>query len=376
MNTLRETPASLPETPPPVRQCAACRLPSGPPAEGTLYLSPPAAEPLASMRAFLTAAGVTVAEPQPGLLAVPFDRSLLDRLAAELPAAFSDTEASGTRALVVPAGRSASLAEFMNTRPLGTVLAEVRVGWLTELLREERLVTHFQPIVSAGRPGEVFAYECLTRGQAADGRLIPPAELFGAARVAELMFPLDRAARLTAIRSAAREGVSARLFINFNPSSIYTPAFCLQSTFRAAEQSNFDPSKIVFEVVESEQVVDTAHLLRILDVYRKAGFAVALDDVGAGYNSLNLLARLRPDYVKLDMGLVRGVDADPYKGSVAGKLLEMCRDVGARSVVEGVESAGEWEWAKEHRADFVQGYFFGRPAARPAAPEAVPAASR
>jgi EAL domain-containing protein (putative c-di-GMP-specific phosphodiesterase class I) len=169
---------------------------------------------------------------------------------------------------------------------------------------------------------------------------------------------------MTAIRSAASGLVPdrARLFVNFNPSSIYTPLFCLRSTFEAVESAGLNPARVVFEVVESEDVRDTEHLLGILGVYRKAGFAVALDDVGAGYSSLNLLARLRPDYVKLDMGLTRGVDTDPYKAQVVGKLLEMARGLGVLTVVEGVETVGEWEWARAHQADYVQGYLFARPA--------------
>ena len=106
------------------------------------------------------------------------------------------------------------------------------------------------------------------------------------------------------------------------------------------EDAGIDPGRVVFEVVESDEVRDTAHLLDILSTYRAAGFRVALDDVGAGYSSLGLLARLRPDFVKLDMGLVRGVDADPYKAQVAGKLVEMARGLGVETVVERVETAG------------------------------------
>ena len=95
---------------------------------------------------------------------------------------------------------------------------------------------------------------------------------------------------------------------------------------------------------------------------------MALDDVGAGYNSLTLLTRLRPDFVKLDMELTRGVDRDRYKARVVGKLLEMARDIGARTVVEGVETDGEWVWARAHGADFVQGYLFARPATPPPVP--------
>lgn len=113
---------------------------------------------------------------------------------------------------------------------------------------------------------------------------------------------------------------------------------------------------------------DVDHLLGILSFYRRAGFRVALDDLGAGYSSLNLLARLRPDFVKLDMELIRGIDVDPYKAVVVDKLLDLAREVGAISVVEGVETEGEWRWAEAHGADLVQGFLCARPQADPPKP--------
>lgn len=355
--------------------CRTCRvLPVAAPSDGTLFLSPPAAEPADSLRQHLGAVGCRVVEPQPGMLAVTLTPGLLDRLADEVGGRLSETEAQGTRALVVAAGVTPTLADFMNTQPLGTLLAGVRSRWLVDLLREERLETHFQPIVAAADPTVPFAYECLVRGRDGAGRLIAPRELFTAARTADLLFHLDRAARMSAIRCAARERVAARLFVNFMPASIYTPAYCLRTTFAAVEKAGFDPGRVVFEVVESEEVKDTDHLLDILRVYRAAGFRVALDDVGAGYSSLNLLTRLRPDYVKLDMQLTRGVDRDPYKAEVVRHLLDMARGLGVETVVEGVETEGEWAWAVAHGADYLQGYLFAKPAAVPPLPR-VPAVS-
>ena len=95
---------------------------------------------------------------------------------------------------------------------------------------------------------------------------------------------------------------------------------------------------------------------------------MALDDLGAGYSSLNLLARLRPDFVKLDMQLIRGIDEDPYKAVVVEKMLDLAREIGAVSVVEGVETEGEWRWAEAHRADLAQGFYCARPVGDPPRP--------
>jgi EAL domain-containing protein (putative c-di-GMP-specific phosphodiesterase class I) len=236
------------------------------------------------------------------------------------------------------------------------------------MLAEDRLETHFQPIVSAADPASVFGYECLLRGREPGGELVFPGRLFSTAREAELLFQLDRAARVAAIRGAHTHGLTCRVFANFNPTAIYDAAYCLRTTIREVEQCRLRPDQVVFEVVETDEVRDASHLLRILEVYRNAGFQVALDDLGSGYGSLGLLARLRPDYVKLDMELIRNVDQDPYKAQVASKLLELARELGVTTIAEGIETRAEWEWCRSHGADFVQGYLFARPAAPPPLP--------
>jgi EAL domain-containing protein (putative c-di-GMP-specific phosphodiesterase class I) len=352
--------------------CTKCRtVPAGPPSAGVIYLCPPVDELVGPLARALGRTGFPVTNPSPDMWAVQFVNGELDSLAAVLSSALTGPELAGIQGLILPSGRQPTTRDYMSTRPLETLLSEVQCRWLGDVLRHSRLETHFQPIVPTGEPDDVFAYECLIRGRGVNGNLIPPGELFKAARTADLLFQLDRQARLTAIRAAIEHRVTSRLFLNFNPSSIYTPSACLRTTFQAVEEAGITPDQITFEVVESEEITDTAHLLGILNVYREAGFGVALDDVGAGYSSLNLLARLRPDYVKLDMGLTRGVDKDPYKARVAMKLLEMARDLGVRTVVEGVETISEWEWAKEHGADYVQGYLFARPAAAPPIPKSL-----
>lgn len=236
-------------------------------------------------------------------------------------------------------------------------------------MREERLTTHFQPIVEAGDPGgEVFAYECLLRGLDADGDLVNPGDMFEEAEAAGLLFNLDREARVTAIRRAAEYGVESNIFINFNPTSIYDPTYCLRSTMKVFEEVELRPEKVVFEITEGQRVKDVRDLLNIVDFYRDAGFRIALDDLGAGYNSLSLLSKLRPDFVKLDIDLVRDVGVDPYKTKVADKILEMANSLNVAVVAEGVESVQEYDWLNEHGADYLQGYLFARPASPPPLP--------
>ena len=124
-------------------------------------------------------------------------------------------------------------------------------------------------------------------------------------------------------------------------------------------------SQVVFEITESERLPAVKHLQRIVQFYREEGFQVALDDVGAGYSSLNVLVQLKPDFVKLDMGLVRDVDRDPAKAIVARKLIETVKELELATIAEGIERVEELEWVRERGADFAQGYFFARPAVPP-----------
>jgi EAL domain-containing protein (putative c-di-GMP-specific phosphodiesterase class I) len=98
------------------------------------------------------------------------------------------------------------------------------------------------------------------------------------------------------------------------------------------------------------------------------GFRFALDDMGAGYSGLNLVHQLRPDFIKLDMALVRGVHRDRYKAVITEMVLELARRLGIRTIAEGVEEPGELEWLRAHGVDFVQGYLIAKPASPPPAP--------
>jgi EAL domain-containing protein (putative c-di-GMP-specific phosphodiesterase class I) len=294
-------------------------------------------------------------------------RPLVDALDETL----SEAEQLDARARFRQAAESVQGSLFSSER-LRSFMSRVRDGWLLRVLAENQLTAHFQPIVAAAHPEQVYAYECLLRGRL-DGQLVYPGKLLDAAKRMDALFQLDRRAREAAIRTAANHNIQQKIFINFTPTAIYDPEYCLRSTIELITQLNFKPEQIVFEVIESEQVNDVAFLRRILDYYRKAGFKVALDDLGSGYSSLTLLDQLRPDYVKIDMGLVRDVHKDRFRGMLLDMLLEMCNKLQMPTIAEGIETAEEAAWLQSHGAQLLQGYFFAKPAAVPPVPANVQA---
>jgi EAL domain-containing protein (putative c-di-GMP-specific phosphodiesterase class I) len=107
------------------------------------------------------------------------------------------------------------------------------------------------------------------------------------------------------------------------------------------------------------------HLKKILAFYKEKGFQYALDDVGEGHSTIELLAELRPHYMKLDMQYVQGVATDAAKQEVAIKFLKKASEVGSIPLAEGVEERAEFEWLKQQGYKLFQGYLFGKPAPAP-----------
>lgn len=346
--------------------CPGCELlPQAVAEHGMLLLCPPLGHTLGKLRSALQAAGVACEEPEPGMLSIDMESCSPARLAQVLDGRLTAAEEAGTRCLQLANPAAIAISDLGRMQTLQTLLARARGRWLLEMLDQRRVETYFQPIICTERPDHVLGYECLTRGMTADDRLVMPGEMFGVARSAGLLFQLDRALRLRHIHAAVKYDVTAKLFINFNPTAIYDPASCLASTVQAIANSKLKPSQFVFEVVESDTVADPDHLPRILDYYREHGYLIALDDFGAGYGSVNLLTKLKPDYIKFDMHLMRDVHLDRYKALVTSRLLDMAHKLNIRTICEGIESADEYQWAVRHGADYVQGYLFGRPSPVP-----------
>jgi EAL domain-containing protein (putative c-di-GMP-specific phosphodiesterase class I) len=218
----------------------------------------------------------------------------------------------------------------------------------------------FQPIVNI-RTRELHAYEALVRGpnnepagwvldQVDDGN----------------RYRFDQACRVKAIELAAKLGLARHpaclLHINFLPNAVYRPETCIRATLQAAAEFDFPTERIVFEVTEGERVRDEAHLRAIFAEYRRQGFSTAIDDFGAGYSGLNLLAQFQPDVIKLDMALTRDIDSDRVRRAIVSGVMLVCRDLDIRVVAEGIETVGELNTLRELGVELIQGYLFGRPA--------------
>ncbi len=294
-----------------------------------------------------------------GILSIEIGDGELSTRCRILGEAFTSVERQTIRALFIEKDRSPTLSDYLEADTLERVIARAQVGDIAALIEGGALTAAFQPIVDA-QTLDVFAHEGLLR-LPPGGPIARPADFFRLAYDTDCLPNADLAARRTIIAAAAAQRFEGALFINFMPSSIYDAASCLRTTIAMLDELGLAHDRIVFEVVESDQVLDVPHLLDTLDFYRRAGFRVALDDLGSGFASLNLLHALKPDFIKLDLDLVRNVEDDPFKAMLAGKLIEAGRALGLGVIAEGVETEGEYAWLRDHGASFVQGYYIARP---------------
>ncbi len=244
-------------------------------------------------------------------------------------------------------------------KPIRQISETFDSKWIDRIILEELVQSYVQPIVDETE--EVYGYEMLARFFKEKGQFYSPYEAFSAAKARNRTYSLDRVCRMVAVRNAVF--TNKKVFINFIPTSIYSPEHCLKSTTELASILGIDPSHFVFEVVETEQVEDLNHLKRILMYYREKGFEYALDDVGEGFSTIEVLKELSPNYMKLDMKFVQGVASDSEKQETAVKLLKAAQQVDAIPLAEGIESRDDYIWLKNAGYKLFQGYLFGKPSA-------------
>ncbi len=216
----------------------------------------------------------------------------------------------------------------------------------------------FQPIMDL-QTGQPFAYEALVRGPAGESAASVLAKV-----TPENRYAFDQQCRVKAIQGAARAGLldgPARLSINFLPNAVYSPQACIQLTLATAAAIDFPTQRLIFEFTENEEMTDPAHVANIVASYQKMGFGVALDDFGAGHAGLNLLARFQPDIIKLDMELIRGLDASLPRRIIIDGVMKMCAALGIEVIAEGIETREELEALREIGVRYIQGYLFARP---------------
>lgn len=214
----------------------------------------------------------------------------------------------------------------------------------------------FQPIVDIAED-RIWGYEALVRGPNGASAKSVLEQLDEHNR-----YWFDQTCRVKAIEMAAELfPTETHLSINFMPNSVYEPRACIRTTLDTSRRTGFDSQYLMFEFTEDEQITDHDHIKNIIASYKKMGFLTAIDDFGAGYAGLNLLAKLQPDIVKVDMDLIRNVDHDDTKRAILKGLNLTASELGITLLAEGVETEAEMIALRAMGIHLFQGYLLAPP---------------
>lgn len=212
----------------------------------------------------------------------------------------------------------------------------------------------FQPIVDATTL-EVRSYECLVRS--AEPALKTPAALIDAVERVGRLDDLGRGVRMRVADAARSAPPHVDLFVNLHPRDLLDPALYSEDAPLARVAK-----RVVLEITERASLENVSGIEDRIARLRAMGYRVAIDDLGAGYAGLTAFARVRPDVAKIDMALVRGVDAEPVKQRLVAAVRALCSDMGIVVVAEGVETVEERDTLRSLGCDLLQGFLFGAPA--------------
>lgn len=238
--------------------------------------------------------------------------------------------------------------------------AEIR-----RIIREGDIEVVFQPVVDL-RDWTVFGYEAFCRGPR-NSAFEPPLAMFACSQDVGVARDLDLLCQRRILDCAAGRVASGKLFLNALPASLLDPGFRDGLLADLPEGLRLTREDIVLEIADRDAIGDYEAFGEEVGELRARGFGLAVDDVGAGSGSLQTIAEIRPDFIKVDGSLVRNVHSNLVKQEMLRSLAQVARSIEAAVVAEGIESAEEMAAVRECGIDYGQGYHFARPHREPPA---------
>ena len=258
--------------------------------------------------------------------------------------------------------RTTARAQFLANQLMPRA-KEQAMSPLREILEQRRLSALFQPIIDL-KSGEFLGFEGLIRGPA-DSPLHSPINLFGAAEQQGLQLELEMLSRQVVLETFAKLNLPGNLFLNVSPETLTNPSFKDGETLMFLKQLGLDPARVIIEITENQPTFDFEGMRNALLHYRGMGFKIAIDDLGEGFSSLRLWSELRPEFIKIDMHFVQGVDHDPIKLQFLKSIQHIAESCGTHVIAEGVETEAELRVVKDIGIALGQGYFIARPSPTP-----------
>ena len=233
------------------------------------------------------------------------------------------------------------------------------ISQMNEIIKNKEIETVFQPIVSLEN-GSVLGYEALTR-ITLKKCVFNIREAFDIAREMNYLWTFELLCRKNAIKAAAEKPHYAKLFLNLEPDIIKDPSFKSGITVEKLRKNDIDYCDIIFEAAESHAIGDMEMYMEALKHYRDGGYGVAVANVHSGYSGMNRLREINPQYIKLDIELIKDIEKDETKKSYVSALSQFARDLSIPVIALGVENYEQLKTLIEIKIDYAQGGYLAEP---------------
>jgi len=230
--------------------------------------------------------------------------------------------------------------------------------WLGDAMLSDRVMCYLQPVIGGNE--KIFGYESFARVKATDGSIIGGDKIIAASKILGIEYMIDRMLHVEAIKTFVTSEFNGFLFVNFFPGFIHRPSVYLEGLNETAKSFGVLAKHIVLDFTNSDTPRDIAHVNSVCDYARSRGYSIALDDISSIDIARKLIPDIRPDFVKIDMHLVRKV-GEPGNRDVIRALVELTHAVAGTVIAEGVETQEIFQALKILGVDLFQGYLFSPP---------------
>ncbi|MBO5292856.1 MAG: GGDEF domain-containing protein [Lachnospiraceae bacterium] len=238
-------------------------------------------------------------------------------------------------------------------------IEELKKKQFETILKDELIRPVYQPIISL-QDGEVLGYEALSRITLKDS-LLNPEEFFHMAEQMDCLWKTEELCRRKSLQGAVGKKNNIKLFLNVDPNVLKDPQFKEGITCRYLKEYGLQPSDIVFEITERNSIEDEESFRKVILHYRNQKFQIAIDDFGNGYAGMNRICALEPQYIKIDMQIVREIHMDNMKKALVESMIQFCDKSGIRLIAEGIETEEELKTLIKLGVHYGQGYYILRP---------------
>jgi diguanylate cyclase (GGDEF)-like protein len=232
---------------------------------------------------------------------------------------------------------------------------------LRRAVAEQEIRPYYQPLMNL-EDQRVYAFEVLSRWNHSSRGFVPPDVFIPLAEQLGLIPQLTFSILRQACRDLKALAPEIRLSLNVSPLHLRDPLLPTQILAILSEE-NFDPKRLEIEITESALVADMSTAKTILSTLQRLGITIALDDFGTGYSSLYHLREMKFDKIKIDRSFVQAMQVDTESEKIVDAVLGLAKNLGLRTVAEGIENRDTMARLSERGCQYGQGYYLGRPLA-------------